>query len=473
MDGERLDVEPSRSGPGPWIAAWALFVPLAAMRAGTLAESDTFWQVRTGLLTLDTGSLPAVDTFTWTVAGESWTLNSWGFNVVLALGHVIGGLVGVAVLAAMAALVVVALMLAVARRLGASPAVAGALTFAAWLVLVPWLSARPQLVDYVGLLVLILLLDSLARSPEPWWFSLAIGLLSMLWTNLHAGALLAVAVTGMCAVLLLLRAGTRRSGVWALAAAAAAAAGTLVSPYGVRAYSHALVVQAESRGSITEWQSPSMSSVAELAMLVAGIVAVIVAIRRREVVFVAALGVLLAASLTAVRFAPMVLLASVPLLASAVSTQTVQAYLRSRRTVLAAGVAAIMMAVLALSVPALSHLGRPEPSLYPQRVNSLIPPGCRVFTTYLLGGFLTLARPDVTVNIDSRNDLFGNDRVLAAEETLQGRGDVRAALAPAGCVVVPPSAPLSNWLEEQADWSLVEEEATAALHVRTGNPPPF
>src|SRR5579863_5892321 len=39
-----------------WFLAWLAFLPVTVARAGTLAEPDTFWQVRTGLLTISHGA---------------------------------------------------------------------------------------------------------------------------------------------------------------------------------------------------------------------------------------------------------------------------------------------------------------------------------------------------------------------------------------------------------------------------------
>lgn len=60
------------SGAGllQWFLAWVAMLPLAVLRAGQLAETDTFWQVRTGLLTLENRALPSVDAFSWTAHGE-------------------------------------------------------------------------------------------------------------------------------------------------------------------------------------------------------------------------------------------------------------------------------------------------------------------------------------------------------------------------------------------------------------------
>lgn len=80
-----------------WLLAWLALLPLAALRAGMLAETDTFWQIRTGLLTIAERAIPSVDPFSWTAYGESWRLNSWGFNIVVGMAYRVAGLPGVAI----------------------------------------------------------------------------------------------------------------------------------------------------------------------------------------------------------------------------------------------------------------------------------------------------------------------------------------------------------------------------------------
>src|SRR3712207_9142174 len=81
-------------GRNGWVLAWLAGLPVVLARAGDLHESDTFWQVRAGLLILDTRRLPGVDTLSWTAAGRTWELNSWGFDVALALAYRLGGPAG-------------------------------------------------------------------------------------------------------------------------------------------------------------------------------------------------------------------------------------------------------------------------------------------------------------------------------------------------------------------------------------------
>jgi len=57
----------------------ALLVPLPAV--------DLAYQVRAGNQILATGAIPAVDTWTFTVAGTPWVDQQWLSQVLLALGY--------------------------------------------------------------------------------------------------------------------------------------------------------------------------------------------------------------------------------------------------------------------------------------------------------------------------------------------------------------------------------------------------
>jgi hypothetical protein len=112
-------------GRTAWLFAWLAVLPLVIIRAGNLSEADTFWEIRVGLLTIAQHAIPTVDTFTWTVRGKPYFLNSWGFNVLVAGSYRLGGLPAVAVLCGLITLGIVALVLTLARSLGAAQVAAG------------------------------------------------------------------------------------------------------------------------------------------------------------------------------------------------------------------------------------------------------------------------------------------------------------------------------------------------------------
>jgi hypothetical protein len=71
-----------------------------------------------------------------------------------------------------------------------------------------------------------------------------------------------------------------------------------------------------------------------------------------------------------------------------------------------------------VALPSLGHIGRPNLAYYSIKVVTGIPPHCRLFNTDTLGGFVILERPDVRVSLDSRNDLYGRQLVLAEQQVL-------------------------------------------------------
>jgi hypothetical protein len=450
-----------------WLFAWLAFLPLVIFRAGILSEADTFWEIRAGLLTIAHRAIPTVDTFTWTVHGKPYFLNSWGFNVLLAVGYKLGGLPGVAVLCALITLGIVALAQGLARSLGASAAAAGVAFFLAAPLLSGWLSARPQLVDYAAVLVLVLLLRRIEQGRSRWGAVALAGLLTLVWVNLHAAALFAVVMAVASAALLLL---TRRGPCWRYAAATAgvAAVACLLNPYGTAVLHQAGQVKADSSQLITEWMPVDWANPLQDLTIAAGVGALVIVWRRREAVLAGVLALGLAGSLQAVRFLPFVVILTMPVLAAFASQapDPIRRYLISRQVMFRRCGALGVTALVALAIPSLTHIGRPEPATYPVAVVAHIPHGCRLITNDLIGGYIILARPDVPVSLDTRNNLYGRTLLIAEERVLHGWGNLSRGLAGAGCVLVPPTYGLARQLRHDPQWAARAAEPTGVLFVR-------
>jgi hypothetical protein len=452
-------------GTRSWFLAWLAFLPVTVARAGTLAEPDTFWQVRTGLLTITNRAIPTVDPFSWTAYGKPWTLNSWGFNVLIAGAYRLAGLPGVAWACAGLAMVAGGLVLLLARQLGASPPVAGALLVLSWPFLVSWLTARPQLVDYIGVLSLAILMPRIAAGRNPVRSVMAVGIVSVVWVNLHAGELIGVAMICASAALLLAGRDLRGSG-WCWIAGAAALTASLLNPYGVGLLTHAEQVESVSSGIVAEWQHLDPASPMQWSMLTIGLAALFLAARQRNLLFVGELGIVAVAAVLAIRFLPILVFLALPVLATSVSRSPLSSYLRGRRILRYSAAAAVLAPVVVLALPNLGHIGRPDPSIYPIKLVKDIPSHCRLFNSYELGSFVILERPDVQVSLDSRNDLYGRQRVLADEQVLRGQGDVAHELSGANCVLIPPTMDLAAWLRTSQAWKLIGSEPAAVLFVR-------
>ncbi len=458
----------------PWLLAWLAFVPLAVIRAGELAEADTFWQIRTGQLTIAHLAIPTTDPFSWTAHGRPWTLNSWAFNVVDALAYRVAGLAGVAWACAGLVMVIAALALTLARMLGASPAVAGTSLFLGSPLLIGWLTARPQLADYIAFLILVMLLRriaegrrgaSFARLRHDIWSVAWVAITCAIWVNLHAASLLGVAVAAACAVLLVIRPSTVRAGLWCGAAAVAALAGTFANPYGIGVIAQTAQVQAESSGLMAEWQHLDPASPIQDLSMLAGLLALILAIRHRDAILAGALAVTMAGAVDAIRFLPFVVLVALPVLAARASrpSPALARYARSRQVMFRRCGVAGVVALVVVAISSLTHIGRPDLATYPVSIVKDIPAGCHLFNTDLIGGFVILERPDVPVSLDTRNTLYGRSMLLAEERVLQGEGSLSRGLAGAGCVLVPPASGLARRLDHDRAWKLTASDPPAAV----------
>lgn len=458
----------SGAGHLAWLLAWFAALPVVVLRSGALAESDTFWQIRTGEVVLAGGGMPREDTFTWTAAGRAWTPNSWGFDVAAALVHRLAGLPGVAVGAAALAWVVLGLCLVLARELGAAAVVAGPMVLITAASLVGWLSARPQVADYAAVLALALLLRGSAQRGSIVQGVTAIALLVVVWANLHAAAIVAVPLIAAAALAVLVRGGGVRC-AWPLGAAAAASAlACLATPYGPELVRHAGAVQQSSSGTIEEWAGADLTDPVQLVALGLGLMAGILAVRRREAALAGMIGAAAVGLVLAVRMLPVLAFLGVPVLAAAASTPLALAYLRSRRRVLVPAAAAAWAVLAVMAAPSLGHVGRPDPALYPaEELTGAIPTACRTYTTYLVGGYLILVRPDAPVSIDSRNDLHGADAVARAERALAGAREADEDLHGAGCALVPSGSALAGHLARVSGWARLGQDGTFVLYARS------
>lgn len=448
-----------------WFLAWLAFLPNVIIRAENLAESDTFWQVRTGLLTIGQGKLPSADPFSWTAEGKPWTLNSWAFNVLLGLGYEAAGLAGVALVSAVLVAAVGALVLYLARELGAAPLPSGMVLVASGPLLTLFLSARPQLVDYIAVLALVVFLRRLVEGRQSRWSLLAIAVLAVLWVNLHAAVLLGVAIVGASLLLIVLQRSTRGRSGWLLAALLVVSVCSLVNPYGTGLLAQTLQVKAESVD-VTEWQSLNPADPLQLALFGIGLLGLALAVRRGESILGAALAVAACGSIAAMRILPILVLLALPVLASWLSRDTVLRYFASRRRLLSTGTAVFLTIATGAALLNLPFFGRPDPTHFPSAAIQAIPPGCTLFNEYHLGGLVILERPDVRVSLDSRNDLYGAELVNQSAQVLKGRVDPVDGLAGADCVLVHPDGGLAPWLRTSPDWELASAESSAVLFLR-------
>lgn len=279
---------------------WAFICPFLAfvlvLSYCNIRSLDLWWHLKTGELIWQTRSIPRVDPFSFSAAGEPWISHEWLFGLLSFLTFSIGGiqaLVGAKALLIAGLLVLVAVT---ARVRGASAEMIFLVLAASYAICRFRFTERPELVS-VSLAVGFLLIYEISRRRPAG--ILVLPVLQILWVNFHGGtALLGWALAG--AVLLDRACEIRSPGTpwrwnvvgkelrWPLASTAGVFSVSLANPHGVRALFYGLL-RTESPLDNKEFQSlrqmvkPGVDQSIVLFLLFAGLLLVLFALRARTV----------------------------------------------------------------------------------------------------------------------------------------------------------------------------------------------
>lgn len=446
----------------PWVAAWLAVLPVGVLRAGTIAENDTLWQIRTGLLQLESGHLLTTDPFTWTAQGQPWIQNSWAYNMLDALAYRVGGLAGVSLLGLMVFMGMVWLMLTLARDLGARPApTALAVVFLAPLFL-PLVNARPHVVDQVAFLAGALLARRLPRAARPSLHLAVLGAVCVLWANLHPATPILAATLGLAAT----AHGVLRDRVAAtrlVAAVLVVVAATWINPYHYDVITQATHISQIASGNIIEWSRPTPSNPSDMLLLFLAAIAILAAVQAREVYLTGALALTTALyAVSGIRFGPFALVLAVPVLAAAVADRLEWTY-RRYRPVLLGGLAAFSL----VAAPSLGHLGRLYPAHFPVDLVDALPRGCRLINPIDFSGLVILRRPDIPISTDGRVELHPLSTLAAPEYWNADTEPLRTWLTTATCAITYQETPADAWLATSDQWRELGRDANAVTYVRT------
>lgn len=206
---------------------------------GAFVDPGTGWHLATGRYILETRAVPHHDVFSFTAAGRPWIDYYWLFDLGAAALARLGGLPLFGAACLLVHALVPALLYRRIVRSGANPLAALAVMPVAYVVLLAPATARPLLLTYVFVLILLDRLDDFHAGRCDWsalWWT---PLLVALWCNLHGGFAAGIALTAVYAGVaafdgLVLRdpAGRRRALVLTALTGAMLLA-TLANPYGI------------------------------------------------------------------------------------------------------------------------------------------------------------------------------------------------------------------------------------------------
>ncbi len=176
-----------------WPLIAFLVVSLAVLFSGErpLQDGDTYMHIGIGRWILEHQTVPKVDVFSHTMAGQPWAAHEWLSEVILALAYEWGGWTGLVLLTGLCTAATIALMLRF--MLDRMPPIY-ALGFAAltYQSLLTHLLARPHVLTWpLIVLWMISLLKALEQNRRP---SLWLLLVMVTWVNLHGGFILGLAL---------------------------------------------------------------------------------------------------------------------------------------------------------------------------------------------------------------------------------------------------------------------------------------
>jgi len=446
-------------------------------------DPDFFWHVTTGQLIVETGRVPSTDPYSFTWAGQPWTLHEWLAEVVIyGLLETIGE-AGTLVVFALIPVAILAILAWALQRRGVRVLAFALAALPVAFVLVPYLTVRPQAISWLLLAALIAFLLEL-RSDRPAWV-LALIPFFALWANLHGLWVVGLGVLG--AYLLLTLAGrTPMSAArgWMLGGFAGTVAATALTPAGLPGLLYPLrYVNAGDWGlaNIREWQSPDFHDPIHLGLLAIVVLVLLNGGRGTPgwLQLVSWTGIVMA--LLAVRNAPLAALFALPTLALGVETRLprrlpggLPGRLPGRpqlgRRVLEVGLAAVVViGALVITLPGSPGL-EPDPDRFPVAATDrllALDPDARAFVEYGWGGYaISRLHPSGgRVFVDGRNDMY-DDAILSTYSSMRAaEGDWADALArwDVTAVLLPPSAPLVSAAVEEAGWCEAYRDGVAVL----------
>lgn len=481
------------------------FLAVFAMALRISADTDTWWQLRTGEVIVRGGEIPKADTFshtregaTWLYPSAAWLSEAQLYALMAAFGP--GGLnVWVAALVTLAFFFIYK-SLSGGLFLGAFATVLAAAASGVY-----W-AARPYMWSFVFSAIFIFILEQVrwrGRTRLLWWLPAIL----LAWANSHPGFAVGFILLAIYAAdfagrwlasrwqrgrLLIRRGDVRRAWAeWGRPFALVAAAMLLavcINPSGpvMLRYPFDTVSMGVLGSYIQEWQSPNFheARIIPFAVLL-GLTLVTLAASKLRVALsdLLLLGVFGGMSLLAARnialfalAAPVVLTRyAAPLLAELDKKYNVLRTKRSRpfkgQRALNAGIFATLLVAVAakasLVLPAEANWAAIEKNLPLGAVRFLDvhqPPG-ELFNSYNWGGFLIWELPEYPVFADGRTDLYGDEllgewlSIANAEDGWQAKLQERGVRL----VLLEPSWALSKLLPA-AGWQLLYADELSVLY---------
>jgi hypothetical protein len=503
----------------PSVTDLIFIVLLIALTCGTLAprllkDAGTGWHIRNGQQMLHTHSITRTDSFSYTMHGQPWYAWEWLYDLVIAGIYQWLGLNGVVFFTAVMIAATFALVLRLALRRGSSLPVALVLVMLAVGASTIHFFARPHVLSWLLTVIWFQLLDSSETDAHPerdrrlHWLPA----IMLLWTNLHGGFLLGIALCGIYLIagliLYLSDKEARQSiGRWLKRLAIASLLSllaTFINPYGYKLHVHIYSYLSNRflMNHIDEFLSPNFHGIAQQCFVILLLITVAALTMKRQRVRLSHLLVIIFAAysgLFASRNLPvssiLLTLIVAPILTASISgtdhSQKMKPWLRRLMSCGNAFASRMIqmelrlgghlwpaLAVLLGLVVCIEHgrLGARQlmdaqfdAKRFPVKAAEVIAQrGIRepIFAPDYWGGYLIYRFfPEPKVFVDDRHDLYGDSFLKEYLKVMHVQPDWENFLneRQVQWILAPAESSLANILKETPAWKMTYEDGTAVL----------
>ena len=448
------------------MTAWRLAPLYVAAAAFAIAVSlpggdpDTYWHLASGKWMVEHGQLLRADVFSSTVNGAPYSVGEWLGELAIYGAYVLGGWAGLALMRAMLVAVGAFFITRVALRAAPAPFAIAVAAIALALSEITW-TDRPQLFTF-ALFPLVFELLIVARAGRT-RLLFVVPPLILLWTNLHGGYALGLALVAIFAAEAVL---TRRNAIPFAIAAVLALAASFADPGSLGLGAAAAHATSPPRF-IVEEAPPDILRPAGFVFALFGLATLALALARGGTLLDALLLVpLFWLGLSAQRHMPYFALAATPYLAAGLADlwwrwRPASRFALPRPVVV--GLGAGLVAMVAASVVTAPFA--PLETQYPTAARAkLAETSGNLLNEYDWGGYLIWRVPERPVFIDGRLFVFLPDVLTEYEEMVFMRPGWRDQLDRHAIaqVLLRPDRPLAVALRELG-WTVVSEDATALL----------
>jgi hypothetical protein len=443
-----------------------------------LQDADTYWQIVVGQWIIDHRAWPTIDTYSFTRAGEPWISSSWLAQVLYAASYSAFGWAGPVILAGLGTAAAFALLAQILCRHFAPAhaiivAMAAAVLSAQHFVARPHLLALPVMVAWVSGLVKA---SDARRAPSFWMLPLIV-----LWTNLHGGFVLGLALVAPFALDAVWNANANQRLSLALrwiAFGLCAVAASWITPYGWNSLLAArrILDLGNAMAQIPEWQPVDFSSVGpfEICLLAAlgGALWRGIVLSPPRILLV--LG-LLHMALSHNRNIEVFALLTPLVLAKPLSVRFGRTD-GSRTSYSIAGIVAVIIATsLVIWAFAARHVFTPMVVYTPAAAVDMLKArkAERILHNAGFGGYLITQ--GVPVFFDGRGELYGDDFLIRTFDALalKDAGLFLGLLEThkIGATLLTPATPAAALLDHLDGWQRIHADDVAVVHIRKAGVP--